>query len=65
LLAGHKSIEITQGYIDGDTRGHRHPVAMTTTTLPALIQQFFTDRLCTQMAASPNTIARPTRSPRP
>jgi integrase/recombinase XerD len=30
---------------------------MTTTTLPALIQQFFTDRLCTQMAASPNTIA--------
>jgi integrase/recombinase XerD len=30
---------------------------MTTSTLPALIQQFFTDRLCTQMAASPNTIA--------
>ena len=30
---------------------------MTTTTLPALIQQFFTDRLCTQMEASPNTIA--------
>jgi len=30
---------------------------MTTVTLPALIQQFFTDRLCTQMAASPNTIA--------
>ena len=30
---------------------------MTTTTLPAHIQQFFTDRLCTQMAASPNTIA--------
>lgn len=30
---------------------------MTTTTLPALIQQFFTDRLCTQMQASPNTIA--------
>lgn len=30
---------------------------MTTATLPALIQQFFTDRLCTQMAASPNTIA--------
>ena len=30
---------------------------MTTATLPSLIQQFFTDRLCTQMAASPNTIA--------
>lgn len=30
---------------------------MTTATLPALIQQFFTDRLCIQMAASPNTIA--------
>jgi integrase/recombinase XerD len=30
---------------------------MTTNTLPALIQQFFTDRLCTQMEASPNTIA--------
>jgi site-specific recombinase XerD len=27
------------------------------TTLPTLIQQFFTDRLRTQMAASPNTIA--------
>jgi integrase/recombinase XerD len=30
---------------------------MTNTTLPALIQQFFTDRLCTQMGASPNTIS--------
>jgi hypothetical protein len=30
---------------------------MTTATFPALIQQFFTDRLCTQMNASPNTIA--------
>jgi integrase/recombinase XerD len=30
---------------------------MTIATLPALIQQFFTDRLCTQMQASPNTIA--------
>jgi site-specific recombinase XerD len=30
---------------------------MTTATLPALIQQFFTDRLCIQMEASPNTIA--------
>lgn len=30
---------------------------MTTATLPSLVQQFFTDRLCTQMAASPNTIA--------
>jgi integrase/recombinase XerD len=30
---------------------------MTTTTFPALIQQFFTDRLCTQLGASPNTIA--------
>jgi integrase/recombinase XerD len=30
---------------------------MTTATLPALIQYFFTDRLCMQMAASPNTIA--------
>lgn len=30
---------------------------MTTTTLPALIQQFFTDRLCNPMEASPNTIA--------
>ena len=30
---------------------------MTPTTLPALIQQFFTARLCTQMEASPNTIA--------
>jgi hypothetical protein len=27
LLAGHKSIEITQGYIDGDTRGQRRLVA--------------------------------------
>lgn len=30
---------------------------MTTATLPALVQQFFTDRLCAQMEASPNTIA--------
>ena len=30
---------------------------MTTATLPALVQQFFTDRLCTQMEASANTIA--------
>jgi integrase/recombinase XerD len=30
---------------------------MTAATLPALVQQFFTDRLCTQMNASPNTIA--------
>lgn len=27
------------------------------TPLPNLVQRFFTDRLCTQMAASPNTIA--------
>jgi hypothetical protein len=26
LLAGHKSIEITQGYIDGDTHGQRRLV---------------------------------------
>lgn len=30
---------------------------MTTATLPSLVQRFFTDRLCSQMAASPNTIA--------
>lgn len=30
---------------------------MSTTSLPALVQQFFTDRLCAQMQASPNTIA--------
>jgi integrase/recombinase XerD len=30
---------------------------MTTATLPTLVQHFFTDRLCTQLAASPNTIA--------
>jgi site-specific recombinase XerD len=30
---------------------------MTAATLPALVQQFFTDRLCIQLAASPNTIA--------
>lgn len=30
---------------------------MTATTLPALIQQFFTDRLYSQMGASPHTIA--------
>jgi len=30
---------------------------MTITTLPTLIQQFFTDRLCGQMDASPHTIA--------
>jgi len=30
---------------------------MSTTSLPALVQQFFTDRLCTQMQASPNTVA--------
>jgi integrase/recombinase XerD len=28
LLAGHKSIEITHGYIDGDTRGQRRLVAL-------------------------------------
>ncbi len=28
LLAGHKSIEVTQGYIDGDTRGQRRLVAL-------------------------------------
>jgi integrase/recombinase XerD len=28
LLAGHKSIEITQGYIDGDTLGQRRLVAL-------------------------------------
>src|ERR1019366_1405764 len=28
LLAGHKSIEIAQGYIDGDTRGQRRLVAL-------------------------------------
>ena len=28
LLAGHKSIEITQGYIDGDTGGQRRLVAL-------------------------------------
>lgn len=30
---------------------------MSATTLPALVQCFFTDRLCVQMEASPNTIA--------
>jgi integrase/recombinase XerD len=30
---------------------------MTTATLSALLQQFFTDRLCSQMQASPHTIA--------
>ena len=30
---------------------------MSTTTLPTLLQQFFTDRLVAQMEASPNTIA--------
>jgi integrase/recombinase XerD len=30
---------------------------MKPTKFPALLQQFFTDRLCTQMEASPNTIA--------
>jgi site-specific recombinase XerD len=30
---------------------------MTTATLAALIQEFFSDRLCVQMEASPNTIA--------
>ncbi len=30
---------------------------MTTSTLPALLQRFFTDRLCTQMEASAHTIA--------
>lgn len=30
---------------------------MTATILPALLQRFFTERLCTQMDASPNTIA--------
>ncbi len=30
---------------------------MTTSTFPALLQRFFTDRLCTQMEASANTIA--------
>jgi integrase/recombinase XerD len=30
---------------------------MTTPTLSTLLQRFFTDRLCTQMEASQNTIA--------
>jgi integrase/recombinase XerD len=30
---------------------------MTAANLPALIQRFFTDRLCTQMEASPHTVA--------
>lgn len=30
---------------------------MTTSTLPALLQRFFTDRLCARMEASDNTIA--------
>ena len=30
---------------------------MTAMTLPALIQRFFTDRLCTQMEASRHTVA--------
>jgi integrase/recombinase XerD len=30
---------------------------MTASTFPALLQHFFTDRLCTQMEASANTIA--------
>ena len=30
---------------------------MTTSTLSSLLQRFFTDRLCTQMEASQNTIA--------
>lgn len=30
---------------------------MSRSLLPSLVQQFFTDRLCTQMDASPNTIA--------
>lgn len=30
---------------------------MTAATFPALLQRFFTERLCTQMNASPNTIA--------
>jgi hypothetical protein len=28
LLAGHKSIEVTQGYVDGDARGQRRLVAL-------------------------------------
>ena len=28
LLAGHRSIEVTQGYIDGDTQGQRRLVSM-------------------------------------
>jgi len=30
---------------------------MTASTFPALLQRFFTDRLCTQMEASAHTIA--------
>jgi hypothetical protein len=30
---------------------------MSRSLLPSLVQQFFTDRLCTQMNVSPNTIA--------
>lgn len=30
---------------------------MSPATLPALIQRFFTDRLCVQMEASPHTVA--------
>ena len=30
---------------------------MSTATFPTLLQRFFTERLCTQMEASPNTIA--------
>ena len=30
---------------------------MTASTFPGLLQRFFTDRLCTQMEASANTVA--------
>jgi integrase len=41
----------------GHGRRRRGGAAMTATTFPALLQRFFTDRLCTQMEASQHTIA--------
>ena len=66
---GHTKPENTYWYIEAvpellelaAAAGHRSfgwgGATMTASTFPALLQRFFTDRLCTQMEASANTIA--------
>ncbi len=66
---GHTRPENTYWYIGGDpgtakarlrargTEPRREGVAMRTYPLPVYVQRFFTERLATQLHASPNTVA--------